>query len=58
MRFTGYISNISDSPKSCNTSTKKMFTVAGRIYYPTPGSSVESFLRRRVFFFANQFVPK
>ena len=36
----------------------KMFAAAGRIYYPTPGSSVGSFLWRRLFCFANQFVPK
>ena len=35
-----------------------MFTVVGRMFYPTPGNAQESFIWRRVFCFSNQFVPK
>ena len=35
-----------------------MFTVAGRMFYATPGNATESFIWCRVFCFANQFVPK
>ena len=35
-----------------------MFTIVGGMFYPTPGSLVESFIWFRVFGFANQFPPK